>query len=410
MIGLFGGSFDPFHKAHRAILESALNQLDLDRLIVMPVGRAPHKDRQISFATFRYEMARLGTEGLGNLVVSDDEIREAGIDYTYDTVIRLKALFPEDPFMLIAGSDVLLTIDSWYRPADLLKEVSLAVALRGGDDAEVIREKARAVQETYDTRVTLFDMAPMTLSASQVRDSWEAGDSIGFMCPPRVESFLHHYKIYDFQDSFRPLGKEGWQALLDLEEKTWERQTQARRLHAASVAQYAARLAAVYGLDPGLAARAGLLHDLAKGLTLEAQRALAQDYFKAIGHDQNPLALCMTPPILHGPASAMLAMELTGEGPGPLSEAIAFHSTASPHMSVLGEVLFLADKIAYDRTFSRLEPIRALAEGGQRVQAMALCLEEVFLALERAGESPCPLSLEAYQKYESSSGRPTGML
>lgn len=401
MIGLFGGTFDPFHMGHRAILESALAQLNLDDLIVMPVGRAPHKDRQTSFAAFRYEMAHLGSQGLGNLTVSDDEIKEPGIDYSYHTVLRIKKERPGQGVTLIAGSDVLLSIDSWYRPADLLKEASLAVALRGGDDLDLILEKAQTVQKTYATSVTLFDMPTISLSASQLRQLMEGGDPVDNLCPPRVESFLLQYKIYDFQEVSTALGPEAWQALLDLEEKTWQHQSQERRLHAASVAQYAARLALVYGEDPGLAARAGLLHDLAKGMSLDKQRALASRYLDLAGHDHESGQSSMNPQLLHGPASASLAMDLTGELVGPLSEAIAFHSTAAPFMSTLGEILFLADKIAYDRNFSRLEPIRKLALEGQIGRAMLLCLEEIFQALERKGESPSPLSLEAYEKYKS---------
>lgn len=401
MIGLFGGTFDPFHMGHRAILESALTQLNLDDLIVMPVGRPPHKDRQTSFAAFRYEMALLGSQGLGKLTVSDHEIKEPGIDYSYHTVLRIKKERPDQGITLIAGSDVLLSIDSWYRPADLLKEASLAVALRGGDDLDLILAKAQSVQKTYQTTVTLFDMPTISLSASQLRRLMEGGDPVGDLCPARVESFLLQYKIYDFQEVFKALGAEGWQALLDLEEKTWQHQSRERRLHAASVAQYAARLALVYGEDPALAARGGLLHDLAKGLPLDKQRALAGQYLDMAGHERLVLESSMSPQLYHGPASALLAMDLTGEPMGPLSEAIAFHSTAAPFMSSLGEILFLADKIAYDRNFSRLEPIRKLAGQGQIDRAMLLCLEEIFQALERKGESPSPLSLEAYEKYKS---------
>ena len=86
MIGLFGGTFDPFHNAHRALAKHAVELLGLEQLIVMPVGRAPHKERRTSFACYRYEMARLGTTGLEHVVVSDDEIRTPGVDYTYHTV------------------------------------------------------------------------------------------------------------------------------------------------------------------------------------------------------------------------------------------------------------------------------------------------------------------------------------
>ena len=65
-------------------------------------------------------MAWLGVEGLAGVFVSDDEIREAGIDYTYHTVLRLKKKYGIKELLLLSGSDVLMSIDSWHRPADLL--------------------------------------------------------------------------------------------------------------------------------------------------------------------------------------------------------------------------------------------------------------------------------------------------
>lgn len=401
MIGLFGGTFDPFHKAHRALLECALDQLGLDRLLVMPVGRPPHKDRQTSFAAFRYEMASLGTRGLAGLEVSDWEIRKPGIDYSYHTVMGIKEETGEDRILLLGGSDILLSIDDWYRPADLLKEAGLAIAVRGGDRVDRILDKAREVQKTYATTVILFDMPAQDLSASQLRDRLASGRSIEGMCPPPVERFIRRRRIYDFSDLFAPLGQQGWQELLDLEERAWPLQTQERRLHAASVAQYAGLLGSACGLDLSLAGQAGLLHDLAKGFSLDRQRDLAGRYLDLAGYGAHAKENFMAESLAHGPASAYLAMELLGQGPSPVTEAIAFHSTASPSLSPLGEVLFLADKIAYDRPFKNLDPIRALARQGQMVPAMRLCLEEVFSALKRRNEAPSPFSTEAYDHYRS---------
>jgi HD superfamily phosphohydrolase YqeK len=80
-------------------------------------------------------------------------------------------------------------------------------------------------------------------------------------------------------------------------------------------------------------------------------------------------------------------------------DAIAFHSTGRCGMSVLGQILFLADKIAFDRVFRRLDAIRSLAESGKLDDAMKLCLEEIFTALERSGVEANSLSLDAYRTY-----------
>ena len=51
MTGLFGGTFDPFHQAHRVLARAALRQLGLEELLVMPVGRPPPKERRTNCAS-----------------------------------------------------------------------------------------------------------------------------------------------------------------------------------------------------------------------------------------------------------------------------------------------------------------------------------------------------------------------
>ena len=397
MTGLFGGTFDPFHLGHRALIRHAMTGLGLDRILVMPVGRPPHKSRRTTLAAYRFEMARLGTEDLEGVLVSDDEIRRPGLDYTYRTVLRLKEELALDQLVLLAGSDVLPQLGSWHRPEDLLTEVTLAVAVRGGEDRDEVAEHAARAKARYQTEILLFDMPAMDLSASRIRETLEADGDISGMCPDRVIDFIRQYRPYQADGGFDAMEESDWQTLLDLEERAWPYLTQARRLHAASVAQYAARLAPLYGQDIGRAARAGLLHDLAKELPLDRQEELAARYFEQGGFG-DPLAL-QSEDLIHGPASAVLATDLTDSKDPGLERAIAWHSTAHPVMETLGEILFLADKIAYDRPFGRLEEIRRLAASGRLAAAMKRCLEEVFEALARQGKKPADYSLQAYENY-----------
>ncbi len=399
MIGLFGGTFDPFHNAHRALAKHAVEQLGLEQLIVMPVGRAPHKERRTSFACYRYEMARLGTTGLEHVVVSDDEIRTPGVDYTYHTVKRLKENLGDRLQHLISGSDVLLSIDSWYRPDALLKEVDLAVALRGDADRRMLEGQRQAIEEKYGCRVVFFDMPKMNLSATEIRESLEDKGKSQDTCPLEVESFLTQYRPYDFAFEFESMDDDQWQTLLDIEEWAWDFHPQERRLHAASVAQYAARLAAIYGEDIELAALSGLVHDVAKNLPQEERQHLAEAYFDMYPTEKERLGTCITKELAHGPASAMLVWNESGVRSEKLSEAIALHSSASADMSRFSEILFLADKVAYDRKFDRLDDIRELAESGDMYGAMRLCLIEVLDALGRNNERPCPLTLDASRDY-----------
>ena len=80
-IGIYGGTFDPPHLGHMEAARTALEQMNLDRLIIIPDCEPPHKDLAEEAATpqQRLEMAALMADGLGpRAEVSDLEIRRHG--------------------------------------------------------------------------------------------------------------------------------------------------------------------------------------------------------------------------------------------------------------------------------------------------------------------------------------------
>ncbi|HHX20137.1 MAG TPA: nicotinate (nicotinamide) nucleotide adenylyltransferase [Clostridiaceae bacterium] len=389
-IGLYGGTFDPFHNAHRKLIECALTQLPLDIILVMPLGQPPHKTRRISLAAHRFEMARLGTEGLQGVFVSDHEIRTPGIDYTLETVLRLKEQHCPSQVMLLAGSDNLQSIDSWYRVEDLLREVTFAVVKRGDDDNDNLADKARETAMRYGTRVIFFDMPPTTLASSDLRRHLMGHGELSGQCPDAVEAFIERQRLYPLSTVYSMIEDDDWERIIALEGWSWRFISQERRVHSASVAQYAAHLASIYAVDISKAMAGGLIHDMAKELEIEEQRELARSYL-----NDKAMLSSFTDELLHGPAAAQL-VTMSGERDTELLDAIAFHSTGHGEMSVLGKIIYLSDKIAFDRPFSRLEPIRVLAESGKIDEAMKLCLEEVFDALERSGVELNALTRDAY--------------
>ena len=66
-IGIYGGTFDPPHLGHMEAARTAMEQLELDRLIIIPDREPPHKDLEDNAASpeQRLEMARLMADGLG---------------------------------------------------------------------------------------------------------------------------------------------------------------------------------------------------------------------------------------------------------------------------------------------------------------------------------------------------------
>ena len=61
-IAILGGSFDPVHKGHIQIAKQAKSDLDLDKVILLPCQRSPHKDNNtIANERQRVEMLSLAS-------------------------------------------------------------------------------------------------------------------------------------------------------------------------------------------------------------------------------------------------------------------------------------------------------------------------------------------------------------
>jgi len=129
-IGVFGGAFDPPHWAHRALAETALAQLALDALLILPTGHAWHKSRALTPAPHRLAMCRLAFDGLERVHIDARETRRPGPSYTADTLQELAAEHPGAQLFLVLGADQLLAFQSWQRWQEVLRHATLAVANR----------------------------------------------------------------------------------------------------------------------------------------------------------------------------------------------------------------------------------------------------------------------------------------
>ena len=116
-IGIYGGTFNPPHLGHFRGAEYALEQLQLDKLLMMPTHTAPHKDNSQDQPTpaQRLRMVQLGLGDREDIVASDLEVNRGGISYTADTVEQVAALHPGAELFLIMGTDMFSQFDSRKR-------------------------------------------------------------------------------------------------------------------------------------------------------------------------------------------------------------------------------------------------------------------------------------------------------
>jgi nicotinate-nucleotide adenylyltransferase len=190
VIGFFGGSFDPFHNAHRALAEAALGELKLDRLIVMPTANPPHRGALLFSADERLALTRAGLAGLSGAEVSDLEARSHTPQYTIETLQHLSQTLGRKDWVICLGADSFLTLDQWHRASELMATYPCAVAPRTGVDQALVDEKARRWGQTRGLRVLELKTTLPAVSATAVREALEQGLNTDHLLPAGVTACL----------------------------------------------------------------------------------------------------------------------------------------------------------------------------------------------------------------------------
>lgn len=131
-----------------------------------------------------------------------------------------------------------------------------------------------------------------------------------------------------------------------------------RLKHILGVEQTAIELAGIHHVDKEKAARAGLMHDLAK--CFKPARLLQMAKEAGVEIDAVTEA---NPHLLHAQVSAIVAKNLFDERDTEVLEAIASHTLGKPGMSKLSCVVFVADSIEPNRGSSpELEALREISK------------------------------------------------
>jgi len=190
-IGLFGGSFDPVHNAHRVLARCALDALALDELRWVPAGRPWQKGGTVATALQRLEMVRLAIAGEPRFCVEPCEIVHDGPSYTIDTVLALQTVTPAAQWFLLIGQDQLARFHTWHRWQELATLATLAVASRAGDPVRVPPELSAAAVPLIE-----LPMPAMPISSTEIRARRAAGQAIDALVPVAVARYIDTHGLY----------------------------------------------------------------------------------------------------------------------------------------------------------------------------------------------------------------------
>lgn len=195
-VGLLGGTFNPPHLGHLVCAQEAVDQLELERVLLVPVHTPPHKETDGDPGVeARVELCELAAAGDPRLAVSRVEADVPGPSFTVDTLRKLHVLQPEDDLTFVVGGDMACSLPAWREPEAILELASLGVAEREDlrrDDVVARLSGLRGAQQ----RLRFFDMPRIDISSSLVRRRVAAGRPIRYLVPDPVAAAIERSGMY----------------------------------------------------------------------------------------------------------------------------------------------------------------------------------------------------------------------
>lgn len=314
---VFGGTFDPPHAGHKNILKQVMSH-GYDSAIVIPDKIPPHKQKSEAGDDFalRFEKTCALFSDMDNVTVSDIENKREGKSYTADTLKILRELYPENELHLLMGSDMFLTLQTWFNAEYILNTTPIITAARTPKDREKIEAHKKFLEKNYHCSIIIYDVVILELSSTQLRSKL-------------VKKIDAHNKA-----NLKP----------------------SRYDHVMSTANYAVSIAHLHGIDPYKAYIAGLAHDCTKYLDDNAQL----EYF-----EKNGITLSDEdrdcPKIWHQISGAHFAKTAFGIDDEDIINAVRYHTTGRAGMSKLEKLICLADSIEPSRDYEGVDKMREAA-------------------------------------------------
>lgn len=189
-IGILGGSFDPVHFGHLTAAQDALEQLSLDRLILVPAAQAPLKPADVrSSAEDRLAMLRAAVGGDSRFEISDFEIRKGGISYTIDTVRYFRLKYPTDQLYWVIGGDQLAKLPLWRGIEELGRMIEFICLERPGHASE-------ARPAIPGVKIHRCPGHQLEISSTELRERIRKGLPVDFFIPNKAVEHIEKRLLY----------------------------------------------------------------------------------------------------------------------------------------------------------------------------------------------------------------------
>jgi nicotinate-nucleotide adenylyltransferase len=178
---IFGGTFDPIHRAHLVVAREAADAFALDQVLFIPAANPPHKEAGTPYE-HRYKMVELACREDSRFSPSRLE-EEPQKSYSIYTIERVKVM-GGDVFFLI-GADAFAEIQTWFRWQDVVREVEFIVVTRPGHQ----------YLSPPGARVHRLETVALPVSSSEIRAALARGETPAEL-PQAVLEYIRNNGLY----------------------------------------------------------------------------------------------------------------------------------------------------------------------------------------------------------------------
>jgi nicotinate-nucleotide adenylyltransferase len=199
---MMGGTFDPVHVGHLLVARAVAERMEIDRVVLVPTGKPPHKAAPSASGVERLEMLHLATAGDHLFDIWDLELQRSGPSYTFDTVEAIRReIGPEPQLYWLVGMDMLADLPRWHRASELLELTDIVTAARAPWQqrmGEILARLGRAfsAQKIQRLHELVVPTPVIEISSSDIRLRVRQGLPISYMVMPMVETYIEDIGLY----------------------------------------------------------------------------------------------------------------------------------------------------------------------------------------------------------------------
>lgn len=206
-IGVFGGTFDPVHNGHLQLAHQAIEEVDLDQVMLIPAASPPHKNKVITPMKHRVAMLEIVCRDSDHLLCSSIENDLPKPSYTVDTLSELQQRFPKNTdIFFIIGSDAFLELLTWKAYLTLLSMVQFIVSPRIGYPDHLLYSFLNTIGYTFtgnrwqaeDSKknIVLLSRSPQGICSSEIRKTIAQSGDTATMLHPDVARYIQKNSLY----------------------------------------------------------------------------------------------------------------------------------------------------------------------------------------------------------------------